>query len=104
MARELPMFDPNPGSGHGHAPGEPISIAMGGPLGLAGGSFGPATDGSVAPRRHPDWIKARMPSGQNYHDLKRLLRGLNLNTVCEEAHCATSWPPSRTSSTTTSRR
>ena len=25
MARELPMFDPNPGSGHGHAPGEPIS-------------------------------------------------------------------------------
>ena len=29
----------------------------------------------------------RLPSGENYHDLKRLLRGLNLNTVCEEAHC-----------------
>ena len=44
--------------------------------------------GSVTPlRRHPDWIKARMPSGENYHDLKGLLRGLNLNTVCEEAHC-----------------
>ena len=28
-----------------------------------------------------------MPSGENYHDLKGLLRGLNLNTVCEEAHC-----------------
>src|SRR6185436_1809471 len=26
-------------------------------------------------------------SGENYHDLKGLLRGLNLNTVCEEAHC-----------------
>ena len=38
-------------------------------------------------RRHPDWIRARMPSGENYHDLKGLLRGLSLNTVCEEAHC-----------------
>ncbi len=28
-----------------------------------------------------------MPSGDNYHDLKGLLRGLSLNTVCEEAHC-----------------
>jgi lipoic acid synthetase len=79
MARELPMFDPNPGHGTHHA--EPISIAMG------GGAFGPAADGSPAPRRHPDWIKSRMPSGDNYHDLKGLLRGLNLNTVCEEAHC-----------------
>jgi lipoic acid synthetase len=47
----------------------------------------PATDGSQALRRHPEWIKAKLPSGENYHDLKRLLRGLNLNTVCEEAHC-----------------
>ena len=47
----------------------------------------PATDGSTAPRRHPDWIRARMPSGENYHDLKGLMRGLGLNTVCEEAHC-----------------
>ena len=38
-------------------------------------------------RRHPDWIKARMPSGDDYHELKGLLRGLSLNTVCEEAHC-----------------
>ena len=44
--------------------------------------------GSVTPlRRHPDWIRSRLPSGENYHDLKGLLRGLNLNTVCEEAHC-----------------
>ena len=46
-----------------------------------------AADGSNALRRHPDWIRAKLPSGENYHDLKRLLRGLNLNTVCEEAHC-----------------
>ena len=59
----------------------PPTIAMG------GGSFNQALDGSTALRRHPDWIKARLPSGENYHDLKRLLRGLTLNTVCEEAHC-----------------
>jgi lipoyl synthase len=72
MARELPMFTP-PGDGHGHDVPQPATIAMG---------------GSVTPmRRHPDWIRARMPAGDNYHDLKRLLRGLTLNTVCEEARC-----------------
>ena len=82
MQRELPIFEPNAGGGH-HAAPEPITIAMGG-----GGLVGlPAGDGSAALRRHPDWIRAKLPSGDNYHDLKRLLRGLNLNTVCEEAHC-----------------
>jgi lipoic acid synthetase len=38
-------------------------------------------------RRHPDWIRARLPGGENYRDLKSLLAGLNLNTVCEEARC-----------------
>jgi lipoic acid synthetase len=58
---------------------------MGG--GLLAGPGASGADGSAALRRHPDWIRARIPSGENYHDLKRLLRGLNLNTVCEEAHC-----------------
>ena len=77
--RDLPIFEP--GRAHGHAPELP-SIAMGG--GLAGL---PAADGTTALRRHPDWIRARMPSGENYHELKGLLRGLELNTVCEEARC-----------------
>ena len=68
-------------AGQDHSVHQPATIAMG------GGSFGPAADGSIAPRRHPDWIKARLPSGENYHDLKGILRGLELNTVCEEAHC-----------------
>jgi lipoic acid synthetase len=54
---------------------------------MGGGSFEPAADGSTPLRRHPEWIKARLPSGDNYHDLKKLMRGLTLNTVCEEAHC-----------------
>jgi lipoic acid synthetase len=82
MGRELPMFTP-PGDGHAHGAREPLSIALGG----IAAYDQPATDGSLALRRHPDWIKARLPSGENYHDLKRLLRGLELNTVCEEAHC-----------------
>ncbi len=35
----------------------------------------------------PEWLKARAPVGENYHDLKKLARSLNLHTVCESAHC-----------------
>ena len=38
-------------------------------------------------RRHPPWIRARVPSGPNYTELKRLMRDLELHTVCEEAQC-----------------
>ena len=76
------MFSPAEG-GHASAHrAEMPTIALGG--GLAGE---PAADGSTALRRHPDWIRSRLPSGENYHELKGLLRGLALNTVCEEAHC-----------------
>jgi lipoic acid synthetase len=37
--------------------------------------------------RRPDWLKVRLPSGDNYFRLKGILRGLSLNTVCEEARC-----------------
>jgi lipoic acid synthetase len=40
-----------------------------------------------APAPKPEWLKARAPVGENYHDLKRLARSLDLNTVCESAHC-----------------
>ena len=35
----------------------------------------------------PDWLKVRIPGGDNYYDLKRLMRGLGLHTVCESARC-----------------
>jgi lipoic acid synthetase len=38
-------------------------------------------------RRHPEWIKARIPSGENYFDLRKLVHGLELHTVCESASC-----------------
>jgi lipoic acid synthetase len=37
--------------------------------------------------RRPEWLKVRVPGGDNYFDLKRLMRGLELHTVCESARC-----------------
>ena len=39
------------------------------------------------PKPKPDWLKARAPMGDNYHQLKKLARQLNLHTVCESAQC-----------------
>src|ERR1700760_3721575 len=44
----------------------------------------------LAPRRpqsKPEWLKARAPLGDNYHNLKKLARTLDLHTVCESAQC-----------------
>ena len=35
----------------------------------------------------PEWLKARAPMGENYHELKKLARTLELHTVCESAQC-----------------
>jgi lipoic acid synthetase len=35
----------------------------------------------------PEWLKARAPVGENFHNLKKLARGLGLHTVCESAQC-----------------
>ena len=46
--------------------------------------------GAPAPaseRRHPDWIRSKVPGGERYRDLKVLMREARLNTVCEEARC-----------------
>src|SRR5208337_199796 len=39
------------------------------------------------PSPKPEWLKARAPMGENYHNLKTLARKLELHTVCESAHC-----------------
>jgi lipoic acid synthetase len=38
-------------------------------------------------RKHPDWIKVRIPSGENYFDVRQLVHDLQLHTVCESASC-----------------
>jgi len=35
----------------------------------------------------PPWLKTKIQTGPNFKDLKSLVRGLDLHTVCEEARC-----------------
>ena len=43
--------------------------------------------GPRIPTPKPSWLKARAPVGENFHNLKKLARGLGLHTVCESAQC-----------------
>ncbi len=38
-------------------------------------------------QRKPDWIRVKAPVSEGYHETRRLMRELNLATVCEEAAC-----------------
>ncbi len=40
-----------------------------------------------APGPRPDWLRVRLPVGKNVEELKTLMRGKALHTVCEEARC-----------------
>jgi lipoic acid synthetase len=37
--------------------------------------------------RRPEWLKVKIQTGPNYSELKGIMRGLDLHTVCEEAGC-----------------
>ena len=41
----------------------------------------------IAPKRKPDWLRAKMPGGQAFRDTKANMRTNGLHTVCEEAAC-----------------
>ena len=43
--------------------------------------------GPVVRSPKPSWLKAKAPAGDNFHNLKKLARGLGLHTVCESAQC-----------------
>ena len=47
----------------------------------------PIVQPSVPPLRRPPWLKVRLPGGENYTDLKRIMRQNGLHTVCESARC-----------------
>ncbi|HEY1016754.1 MAG TPA: lipoyl synthase, partial [Herpetosiphonaceae bacterium] len=46
-----------------------------------------APPAEVTKPRRPPWLKARAPMGENYEDVRTLMRDLDLHTVCEEARC-----------------
>jgi len=37
--------------------------------------------------RKPEWIRVKAPVSEGYHETRRIMRGLKLTTVCEEAGC-----------------
>jgi len=51
----------------------------------------PASGGGAAAAalvtRKPSWLKVKAPGGENYVQLKGMMRELGLHTVCEEARC-----------------
>jgi lipoic acid synthetase len=50
-----------------------------------------STPDSPEPRppreRKPDWIRVKAPTSKGFHETRKLMRDLNLHTVCEEAAC-----------------
>jgi lipoic acid synthetase len=47
----------------------------------------------------PEWLKVRIPSGENFFEVRRILRSHHLNTICEDAMCpniAECWGKHRT--------
>jgi lipoic acid synthetase len=49
--------------------------------------------------KRPDWLKVRIPSGDTYYEVRRILRSHKLNTICEDAMCpniAECWGTHRT--------
>ena len=41
--------------------------------------------------RRPDWLRVKVLDTETYRDVGKLLHGLKLNTVCEDARCPNIW-------------
>ncbi|MGN6106302.1 MAG: lipoyl synthase [Kofleriaceae bacterium] len=50
------------------------------------GSSGPEPSPTVR-RRHPEWIRATLPTKPAYFELRAMVKELQLHTVCESASC-----------------
>ena len=37
--------------------------------------------------RKPNWLKVKLPTGKAYKDVKNLVKGHGLHTICESGHC-----------------
>ena len=53
----------------------------------ATGESASQTEGRPERQRKPDWIRVKAPTSKGYGETRALMRGLGLNTVCEEAAC-----------------
>src|SRR5579871_5453824 len=62
---------------------------MASPFHIISNSAPPLAGGLPDPAAHPrpDWLRVKFFNGSNYQDLKRIMRTLDLHTVCESARC-----------------
>lgn len=54
---------------------------------MSDGNLIPELKAAQPPLRKPSWLRMKRQGGQDYNDVKRLLRSASLNTVCESANC-----------------
>jgi lipoic acid synthetase len=47
----------------------------------------PAPTIAIPKQRKPDWIRVKAPTSVGFAETRKLMRSLNLATVCEEAAC-----------------
>lgn len=81
VVRGLPSEHASPFRGEGRP--SPFPLFDGGQIGTTPRSRGHRSD---EPRR-PDWLKVKLDTGAGFRDVKRMMSGLRLNTVCQEARC-----------------
>jgi len=43
------------------------------------------------PLRKPDWLKRRLPTGETFNEVRKLIEAGKLHTVCQEAKCPNIW-------------
>jgi lipoic acid synthetase len=63
---------------------------MASPFNIIANSVSNATLAAVPPvhaHPRPEWLRVRFLGGEKYQDLKRIMRTLDLHTVCESARC-----------------
>ncbi len=63
----------------------PLPLLPQGPVRRATEAAGTDPDGPAGPK--PPWLRVRASFGPNFQELKGLMRGAELNTVCEQAGC-----------------
>src|SRR4051795_6080669 len=49
--------------------------------------IGAAATGRAARQPRPEWLRIRLATPGQYHQVRSLVQGLKLHTVCEEARC-----------------
>jgi len=81
VPEDLSAFSRRAADGQGAAVGTPVRL-----LGRleAAGVEAPEPDPTF---RRPEWMRVRADLGPEYRELKRMVRDLDLHTVCEEAGC-----------------